>query len=175
VKGGPGTGKSVIAINLMADLAARGYNAHYATGSRAFTETLRRVIGARGSVQFKYFNSYAVADPNAVDVLICDEAHRIRETSASRYTPKSERSGAPQVDELLTAGKVVVFLLDDNQVVRPAEIGSAEYLKARALEKGCRRTSSEPTPRRSTSGSSGARRSWRRPSRRRRARAARRG
>jgi hypothetical protein len=138
VKGGPGTGKSVIAINLMADLAARGYNAHYATGSRAFTETLRRVIGARGSAQFKYFNSYAVADPNAVDVLICDEAHRIRETSASRYTPKSERSGAPQVDELLTAGKVVVFLLDDNQVVRPAEIGSAEYLKAHALEKGCR-------------------------------------
>jgi hypothetical protein len=42
------------------------------------------------------------------------------------------------VDELLTAGKVVVFLLDDNQAVRPAEIGSAEYLKARALEKGCR-------------------------------------
>jgi len=138
VKGGPGTGKSVIAINLMADLAARGYNAHYATGSRAFTETLRRVIGSRGECQFKYFNSYAAAERNAVDVLICDEAHRIRTTSASRYTPKSERSGDPQVDELLRAGKVVVFLLDDNQVVRPAEIGSAAYLKDRALEKGCR-------------------------------------
>ena len=57
VKGGPGTGKSVIAINLMADLLRGEYNAHYATGSRAFTETLRRVIGPRGAAQFKYFNS----------------------------------------------------------------------------------------------------------------------
>ncbi len=45
IKGGPGTGKSVIAINLMADLLIKGYNAHYATGSRAFTETLRKIIG----------------------------------------------------------------------------------------------------------------------------------
>ena len=41
VKGGPGTGKSVIAINLMADLLKAEYNAHYSTGSQAFTETLR--------------------------------------------------------------------------------------------------------------------------------------
>jgi len=58
IKGGPGTGKSVIAINLVADLLLKGYNAHYATGSRAFTETLRKIIGTRGSAQFKYFNSY---------------------------------------------------------------------------------------------------------------------
>src|SRR5579875_643950 len=58
VKGGPGTGKSVIAINLMADLLGQQYNAHYATGSRAFTETLRKSIGSRGAPQFKYFNSY---------------------------------------------------------------------------------------------------------------------
>src|SRR6266508_3275137 len=70
VRGGPGTGKSVIAINLMADLLQKGFNAQYATGSRAFTETLRKVIGSRGGVQFKYFNSYTGADYNAVDVLI---------------------------------------------------------------------------------------------------------
>ena len=50
IKGGPGTGKSVIAINLMSDLLSKEYNAHYATGSRAFTETLRRIIGSRGAV-----------------------------------------------------------------------------------------------------------------------------
>ena len=44
VNGGPGTGKSVIALNLMSDLLRHGYNAHYATGSRAFTETLRKII-----------------------------------------------------------------------------------------------------------------------------------
>jgi DNA replication protein DnaC len=81
IKGGPGTGKSVIAINLMADLLLKGYNSHYATGSKAFTETLRNVIGSRGSSQFRYFNSYTKAESNEIDVLICDESHRIRGSS----------------------------------------------------------------------------------------------
>ena len=129
IRGGPGTGKSVIAINLMADLLLKGYNAHYATGSRAFTETLRKIIGTRGSVQFKYFNSYSQAEENIVDVLIADEAHRIRETSNSRFTPRRKRSALPQIEELLRASKVAVFFIDDNQVVRPNEIGSVEYIK----------------------------------------------
>jgi len=49
IKGGPGTGKSVIAINLMADLSLNGFNCHYATGSRAFTETLRKITGTRAA------------------------------------------------------------------------------------------------------------------------------
>ena len=57
IKGGPGTGKSVVAINLMSDLLFDGFNTHYATGSRAFTLTLRKIIGTRGVSQFKYFNS----------------------------------------------------------------------------------------------------------------------
>ena len=48
VKGGPGAGKSVIAINLLTDLMWDGINAHYATDSRALIETLRKVIGMRG-------------------------------------------------------------------------------------------------------------------------------
>ncbi|MFH1459444.1 MAG: DNA/RNA helicase domain-containing protein [Candidatus Omnitrophota bacterium] len=129
VKGGPGTGKSVIAINLMADLLLKGYNSHYATGSKAFTETLRKIIGIRGSVQFKYFNSYSQAEENAIDILIADEAHRIRETSNSRFTPRSSRSKKTQIEELLKASKVSVFFIDDDQVVRPNEIGSVDYIK----------------------------------------------
>ena len=86
IKGGPGTGKSVIAINLMADLLLKGYNAHYSTGSKAFTETLRKIIGSRGSAQFKYFNSYMNTENNAIDVLIADEAHRIHTTSNNKFT-----------------------------------------------------------------------------------------
>ncbi len=137
IRGGPGTGKSVIAINLMAELLHEGYNAHYATGSRAFTVTLRKVIGPRGAVQFKYFNSYMNAELNAVDVLICDEAHRIRKTSQSRFTPKEERSDFPQVQELLNAAKVCVFFIDDKQVVRPNEIGSVEHIRSNAESAGC--------------------------------------
>jgi hypothetical protein len=125
VTGGPGTGKSVIAINLMADLLLKGYNAQYATGSRAFTETLRKIVGTRGSVQFRYFNSYSTCEPNGIDVLICDEAHRIRASSYDRYTPRSKRSDVPQIEELIRASKVSVFFIDDDQIVRPNEIGSA--------------------------------------------------
>lgn len=135
VTGGPGTGKSVIAINLMSRLLREGYNAHYATGSRAFTETLREHIGSRGSIQFKYFNSYQEADRAAVDVLICDEAHRIREGSYNRFTPAAKRAAAKaQIGELLDAAKVTVFLLDDKQVVRPGEIGSGSYISKAAHE-----------------------------------------
>jgi DUF2075 family protein len=137
IKGGPGTGKSVIAINLMAELLAKEFNTHYVTGSRAFTETLRKIIGTKGSAQFKYFNSFAKAERHEVDVLICDEAHRIRETSNSRFTKKENRSNLPQVEELLKAGKLCVFFLDDDQVVRPGEIGSTKYLKETALKQGC--------------------------------------
>ncbi len=138
VKGGPGTGKSVIAINLMADLLLKGYNAHYATGSRAFTETLRKIIGSRGSAQFKYFNSYSMAENNVIDVLIADESHRIRLTSNSRFTKKEKRSELSQIDELLDVSKVGVFFIDDDQIVRPNEIGSVEYIKNTSEQRECK-------------------------------------
>ncbi len=133
VHGGPGTGKSVIALNLMADLLLQGYNAHYATGSKTFTETLRKIIGSRGSAQFKYFISYADAQPNEIDILIADESHRIRETSNSRFTPRAKRTNLPQVEELFRAAKVLVFFIDDKQIVRPNEIGSTPYIKKCAI------------------------------------------
>jgi DUF2075 family protein len=138
IKGGPGTGKSVIAINLMADLLKEGYVTQYATGSKAFTETLRTVIGSRGSSEFKYFNSYMSASENVLDVLvlICDEAHRIRKTSNSRFTKKEMKSNVEQIEELIKAARVSVFFIDDRQVVRPDEIGSTEYIREKALKKG---------------------------------------
>ena len=134
VRGGPGTGKSVLAINLLATLLRDGRNSHYATGSKAFTETLWDQIGGRAKATFKYFNSYAKAAPNEIDVLICDESHRIRETSNSRFTPKEHRSKKPQVREILDAAKVVVFFIDDRQIVRPNEIGSVAHLRLHAGE-----------------------------------------
>lgn len=136
VKGGPGTGKSLIAINVMAELLSKGYNAHYATGSQAFTETLKSRIGKYGQIQFAYFSSYGHAERDAVDVLIADEAHRIRETSINRFMRKEHRTGLPQVEELMNAAKVGVFFIDDYQVVRPKEIGSVQYLKQFAEKKG---------------------------------------
>jgi hypothetical protein len=136
VKGGPGTGKSVVAMNLMGRLLKEGVNAHYATGSKAFTGTLRNIIGTRGSAQFKFFNSYGDAGIDAIDVLICDEAHRIRRTSSNMYTPRARRTEKPQIDELVQAARVSVYFIDDDQVVRPDEIGSSELIRARAVAAG---------------------------------------
>jgi len=137
VRGGPGTGKSVIAINLMADLLRAGYDTNYATGSKAFTETLRKKIGTRGAVQFKYFNSYSNSKKDVLDVLIADEAHRIRETSNNRFTRKEMKSDTPQIEELIKAARIGVFFIDDNQNVRPNETGSSEFIKDTAIKMGC--------------------------------------
>ena len=134
VRGGPGTGKSVLAINLLARFLAEGRTAHYATGSRAFTQTLWRLVGSRARPVLKYFNNYRNALPGEIDALICDEAHRIRETSNDRFTPKAKRSTEPQIRELLRATKVAVFFIDDRQGVRPNEIGSTEYIKQHAAD-----------------------------------------
>jgi ATP:corrinoid adenosyltransferase len=139
VTGGPGTGKSVIALSLLGELYRQGVSALHATGSQSFTKTMRKVAGSRKrEVQelFKYFNSFMTAEKNSLDVVICDEAHRIRETSANRYTPAAHRTGRRQIDELLDVAKVPVFLLDEHQVVRPGETGRVDDIKAAAARRG---------------------------------------
>jgi hypothetical protein len=139
VTGGPGSGKSVIALSLLGELSRRGRTVLHATGSSAFTSTLRRVAGRRApqiKSMFKYFNQFTDAEKNGLDVLICDEAHRIREVSANRYTPARLRTGRPQVDELLDAARVPVFLLDEDQTVRPGEMGSLSEIREAAHAKG---------------------------------------
>jgi Uncharacterized conserved protein (DUF2075) len=139
VTGGPGSGKSVIALALLGELSRQGRPVLHATGSQSFTQTMRRYVG-KGSPavksMFKYFNNFVDARPNGLDVLICDEAHRIRQVSANRYTPARNRTGRLQVDELLDAARVPVFLLDEHQVVRPGEIGTVEKISHRAVAKG---------------------------------------
>lgn len=136
IRGGPGTGKSVIAVNLLASLCRQGYTAHYATGSRAFTENLRKVVGRRAGALFNYFNSYMEMDEVELDALILDESHRIRERSGNRFTPKDKRSTKLQVDELIAAAKTTVFLIDDRQVVRPGEVGSTAVIRDSARRLG---------------------------------------
>jgi len=138
VKGGPGTGKSVIALEVMGELLRSGRNVVHATGSSAFTNTLRKILGIRSAKQFKFFNSFMTHKENQIEVLICDEAHRIRRTSESRYTPSSSRTGEPQIDELIRAAKLSVFFLDEQQIVRPNEIGNVNLIKESALKFGAK-------------------------------------
>jgi hypothetical protein len=139
VTGGPGSGKSVVALSLLGDLARQGRTVLHATGSRSFTQTLRKVAGHRNprvKAMFKYFNQFMTAEQNDLDVLILDEAHRIRQTSVDRYTKAALRTDRLQVDELISAARVPVFLLDEHQVVRPGEMGSLEQITRYAQHVG---------------------------------------
>ena len=125
ISGGPGSGKSVITLSLFGELSRQGRTVMHATGSRSFTQTLRKVAGSRAPQvrkMFQYFNSFMGAEANSLDALILDEAHRIRETSVNRWTRAEFRSGRPQIDELIAAAHVPVFLLDEFRCLwRPGE------------------------------------------------------
>jgi hypothetical protein len=138
VSGGPGTGKSVIAAHLLVSLSqVDGRVVAHATGSKAFTTNLRALV-AGGSAVFRYFNNFTPHESpeNALDVLVCDEAHRIRKSSNGRFTPKAKQSGLSQVDELIRAARVSVFFLDQRQNVRPDEIGSIGVIEEAAIRMG---------------------------------------
>jgi uncharacterized protein len=136
IKGGPGTGKSVIALEVMGELLRQEKRVVHATGSSAFTNTLRSIVGPRAKNLFKFFNSFMTAKPNSFDVLVCDEAHRIRETSIDRYTPKHLKTNILQIDELLRVANLNIFFIDEHQIVRPNEIGSIEMIKQAAKRFG---------------------------------------
>ena len=140
VHGGPGTGKSVIALHLLGRLSGEGLNVMHLTGSKAFTENMRKLVGPRAAAQFGYFNVNKRGDlpPNQFDALVLDEAHRIRESSKDRFTRPGDWSGLPQVDELLHVARVSVFFIDDRQIVRPGEVGSSDLIRKAAKRVGAK-------------------------------------
>ena len=103
-------------------------------GSKAFTENLRKIVGTRASALFKYFRDTANVD-EPLDVVILDEAHRIRTISTSRFTPAKARTGKAQIDDILDASRVSVFFIDDLQVVRPGEVGSTDLIREAAAKR----------------------------------------
>lgn len=136
VKGGPGTGKSVIALEVMGELMRQGKVVFHATGSSAFTNTLRKIVGRRASTLFKFFFNFTQLKENEIEVLICDEAHRIRADSNDYGVPSKFRSKNPQVDDLIRPAKLSIFFIDEFQIVRPKEIGSVELIKRSAARLG---------------------------------------
>jgi len=136
VKGGPGTGKSVIALEVMGELMRQGKVVYHATGSSAFTNTLRRIVGRRAANLFKFFFNFTQLKDNEIDVLICDEAHRIRADSNDFRVPSRFRSSKPQIEDLIRPAKLSIFFIDEHQIVRPKEIGSIALMKDAAKKYG---------------------------------------
>jgi uncharacterized protein len=128
VKGGPGTGKSVIALQVVGAAARKGYNVVHATGSKAFTINLRGIVNKPAT--FRYFFNLANLSKNSLDLTVCDEAHRLRQRSdQGRFKVISDR---PQEQDIIDASKIAVFLMDDQQSVRANETGSIANILAYA-------------------------------------------
>ncbi|HQB65083.1 MAG TPA: DUF2075 domain-containing protein [Fibrobacteraceae bacterium] len=136
VKGGPGTGKSVIALEVMGELLRQGRKVFHATGSSAFTNTLKKIVGVRAKSMFKFFFNFTTEQNNSIDVLICDEAHRIRKDSSDWGVPTKFKSKEPQIDDLIRPARLSVFFIDEYQIVRPKEQGSVTLIKSSAKKLG---------------------------------------
>ncbi len=136
IEGGPGTGKSVIAIEAMIQLMQRGLTVFHATGSASLTKTFQNHAGKRAAMFFKFFYSFTKHEENSIDVLICDEAHRLREHSNDWGVPYMYKSKNPQIDDIIRPGKISIFFIDENQVVRPTEKGSVKMIEDAAIKFG---------------------------------------
>ncbi|MFJ7150707.1 DUF2075 domain-containing protein [Streptomyces sp. NPDC100445] len=139
VTGGAGTGKSAIGLQIKAELEADGHTVKYASGSRAFNGAIQEHVGY-GDREFKetftYFSNFVTPPDPPLDVLICDEAHRLRERSTNRFWKPEQQGTKPQVDELLDASRLTVFFLDEGQCVRPNEVGTVDLVEDAAQRYG---------------------------------------
>lgn len=128
VSGGPGTGKSVVAIQLLCDLISKGFSANYVTKNAAprnvYFEKLRQDQFRKGYIKnlFKSSDSFWNAPENFLDCIIVDEAHRLKKKSRIFY-------GENQVKELIHAGRVTVFFIDEDQKITTKDIGSKEEIR----------------------------------------------
>ena len=140
VEGGPGTGKSVVAVNLLVELTKRGKTAHYVTRNAApravyaakLAGTFRK---SRIENLFQNSGAYVNSQESSVDCLIVDEAHRLNEKSGF-----FRNQGENQIAEIIHAAKSSVFFLDQDQRVTLEDIGERDEIRRHAEAAGAKLT-----------------------------------
>ena len=129
VKGGPGTGKTVVAINLLAKLTNEGMFVQYTSKNSAPRSVYSKKLTGHKKTSinnmFKGSGSYIDAQPNIVDTIICDEGHRL--TAKTQLGPKV--AGENQIKEIINAALCSVFFIDERQRVTLSDIGSVDEIK----------------------------------------------
>ena len=128
IDGGPGTGKSVLAINLLVRLTALSLNCRYVTKNSAPREVYKaKLTGTLKQTQFSNFftgsGSYIETAPNAFDTLIVDEAHRLN-VKSGLYS----NLGTHQVKELIDSAYCTVFFIDEDQRIALNDAGTKETI-----------------------------------------------
>ncbi len=129
IEGGPGTGKSVLAINLLVELTKRELVAQYVTRNSAPREVYKaKLTGSfsksRIDNMFSGSGSFHSVDDNTFDCLIVDEAHRLNEKSGM-----FQNLGENQVKEIIASSKLAIFFIDEDQKVTLKDIGDKDEIR----------------------------------------------
>lgn len=129
VEGGPGTGKSVVAINLLVELTKRSAVVKYVTKNaapRAVYENKLTGVFRKSRITnlFTGSGAYTETAENTFDALIVDEAHRLNAKSGM-----FQNRGENQIRELISSAKLCVFFIDENQRVTLKDIGRKEEIR----------------------------------------------
>ena len=156
VRGGPGTGKSVLAINLLSEITSLGMAALYVSKNSAprnvYGPRLKGERRGRSRVDKLFVGSGKFVDavPDAFDVLLADEAHRLNEKSGLY-----QNMGENQVMEIIRAARMSVFFIDEDQRVTLKDIGTIDEIRRYARLLGARVTEMELDSQFRCSGSDG--------------------
>lgn len=136
VKGGPGTGKSVVAINLLVEITKRGLLSQYVSKNAApravyeaiLTGTFKKTVISN---LFSGSGAFIATKPNTFDTLIIDEAHRLNERSGL-YS----NLGESQIKEIINAARCSIFFIDEDQRVTLNDVGTFKEIKKWAMLAG---------------------------------------
>lgn len=128
IKGGPGTGKSVVSVNLLGGLLQSELNSVFVAPNASFRDVMIHKLSQehrrnRLHNLFKGSAGFLDAQKDTFDVIIVDEAHRLKNDKAYQYR------GSNQVADIINAGRTSIFFIDDNQIIRPEDIGSVDEIK----------------------------------------------
>lgn len=129
VKGGPGTGKSVLAINILVKLTNENMVCSYVTKNAAPRNVYATKLSGdfkktRINNLFKGSGSFVESAENEFDVLIVDEAHRLNAKSG-----RFQNLGENQIKEIIKASKFSIFFIDESQKVTLKDIGNIEEIQ----------------------------------------------
>ena len=135
MEGGPGTGKSVIAINLLVELNKIGLLTQYVTKTSAPRDVyFTKLKGDKKMVELKNLfvgsGSFINTPPDTFSTLIVDEAHRLTEKTGFL------RMGDNQIKEIINASTLSIFFIDENQKVHMDDYGSIDIIEKIATTVG---------------------------------------
>jgi hypothetical protein len=142
IEGGPGTGKSLIALDALGQMHHSNQKIFLVSGSSAFTTGMRALLGPKLVDLVQFTDYFWQHKENSVNVLIVDEGHRIRAKSLPRVSADL-RPKIPQLDELVHAARVTVLFMDANQIIDPSEEGYPQKVKELAEREDIHFTSYE--------------------------------